>query len=246
MKVVLLTTRPSPRPAWIVEITQQLGVAGVSDVEVTVVSAHRPRRPLPVTSHWLAAPAYSLSGRATEVPVASTGPVATDGPVADPDLLPWETAEVSLGDDPVADTAGGISSLPALGDPTESASTVSLLDLPVYHPRRAAKAVSWRANKVRLTVKRHPGLARVRNSTKLRKVKTNIVPSSLPTSFALACIRSREIGDLVDVADLVVALDANTHRAAWLLARRHPRPAVMVGATAGKQVVESIRAPSPL
>lgn len=245
MKVVLLTTRPSPRPAWLLEVRELLGVADRPDVEVSMVSAHRPRRPLPVTRHMLAAPARSVSGRATAVPVASAEPEVVASPAADPELLPWETAEATLGDDPGTDTVGGIASVPALGEPTEPVPTASLLDLPVYHPRRAAKAVSWRANKVRLMVKRHPGLGRVRNSTKLRKAQANLAPSSLPTSFALACLRAREIGALVDVADLVVALDANTHRAAWLLARRHPRPMVMVGTAAGKQAIESITASSP-
>ena len=39
-------------------------------------------------------------------------------------------------------------------------------------------------------------------------------------------------------ADVVVALDADTYRAAWLLARRYPAPDVVVGAAAGKQAVD--------
>lgn len=251
MKVVLLTTRPSLRPAWLLEVTELLGIADRPDVEVSIVSARRPQRPLPVTKHVLAGPALSFAGRATSVPVsapvyaplevlvANTQPEVIDGPPVHAALSPLEAVEVALGDNPGTDTVGGRTTFPALGDPTQPAPTASLLHLPVYHPRRAVKAVRWRVNKVRITVKRHPRIARLRSSATLRAVRTNLAPSSLPTSFATSCLRAQKIGALVDGADLVVALDVNTHRAAWLLARRHHRPAVVVGAAAGRQVIAS-------
>jgi hypothetical protein len=40
-------------------------------------------------------------------------------------------------------------------------------------------------------------------------------------------------------ATLVVALDAGTHQAAWLLARRYRRPAVVAGPTAGRRFIDA-------
>jgi hypothetical protein len=53
----------------------------------------------------------------------------------------------------------------------------------------------------------------------------------------MSALTSPAVQVLVAGADVVVALDATTHRAAWLLARRHLGPDVVVGTSAGKQAV---------
>lgn len=44
-------------------------------------------------------------------------------------------------------------------------------------------------------------------------------------------------------SDVVVALDSGTHQAAWLLAQRYRRPAVLAGAAAGRRVIAERSAP---
>ncbi|MDN5791141.1 MAG: hypothetical protein L0H25_09780 [Micrococcales bacterium] len=274
MKVVLLTTLRAQRPSWFLQITEQLALADRPDAEVSVVSAHRPNWPLPASRHVLAGSRVSLRDTATSLRVAA--PANTADLAAPTDAGPGDPTESSgepLADvlsDPVGESlteamTGSLTEDPSVpledaADPADEQvedddlapvrpQAGSVLHLPVYHPRRMVKAASWRANKVRLTMKKHPGLARVRASTRLRKVRTavgsTILPGGISDAFALSCVRCDLVGELVGSADVVVALDASTHRAAWLLARRHPRPAVIAGTAAAKRVIEELDPGSP-
>lgn len=214
MKVVLLTTARGQRPATIATLKEQLGLVPEDGTEVSVVSWYYPKRPLPVRSHLLVGPDFTVSRHARILPVSDVS----------------EDAEDAEDESTGADT--GVPS----AEPASTNETAAALG-PVYHPKRVAKAVTWRANKARLAVRRNPTVARVRNSTKLRKLRNKLAPGSLGSRYALACLRARNVRAEVDAADVVVALDANTHRAAWLLSRRHPDPAFVVGTAAGKRVL---------
>ncbi len=212
MKVVLLTTARSQRPATLVTLKEQLGIAPGDDTEVTVVSWYRPKRPLPVQTNLLVGPDFTVSRHARILAVAD--PAQAEGGLDD------DGHETESATDPV---------LAAAPPPAPLG--------PVYDPRRIAKAVTWRANKVRLAVKANPAVSRVRNSTKVRKVRNKVMPGSLGSRYAVACLRARNVREEIAGADVVVALDANTHRAAWLLARQHEGPAFVVGTAAGKRVL---------
>ncbi|HEU5143726.1 MAG TPA: hypothetical protein VFT81_01010 [Dermatophilaceae bacterium] len=73
---------------------------------------------------------------------------------------------------------------------------------------------------------------------RLRRVATRIAPDVLGSRFALSCLRKPDVRREVADADVVVALDAHTYRAAWLLARLHPAPAFVAGTGAGRRVIE--------
>lgn len=212
MKVVLLTTARSQRPATLVTLKEQLGIVPEDGTDVTVVSWYRPKRPLPVGTNLLVGPDFTLSRHARILAVA-------DPSQPDDDL-----------DDGVADVE---TSSDSSGEDSSAAAPLG----PVYDPRRVAKAVTWRANKVRLAVRANPTVSRVRGSTKLRKLRNKVAPGSLGSRYALACLTARNVREEIDGADVVVALDANTHRAAWLLARQHAGPAFVVGTAAGKRVL---------
>jgi hypothetical protein len=53
----------------------------------------------------------------------------------------------------------------------------------------------------------------------------------------LAWSTSRVVREAFRGATVVVALDSGTHQAAWLLAQRYRRPAVVAGAAAGRRVI---------
>lgn len=218
MNIVLLTTARGQRPEALESAREQLGLTAADHPDIRVVGWHPPRRGLPVTQHVVLGPDLSLTGRARYVRVAPSAPPGS------PDLaagageaaFPSPAAEASPADLP--------RSLP-----------------PVYHPRRVAKAVAWRARRIRKALRKPALVTRVRQSTKVRKVKNKLAPGGLATQYAIGCLRAAVVHDLVERADVVVAMDANTHRAAWLLARRHPGPAVVVGLTAGRRVLDELR-----
>jgi hypothetical protein len=149
--------------------------------------------------------------------------------VVGPDLSVRRQAKsVPTRDDVAAAEAAGATAAPAApATPTA----------PIYHPARVGKAVAWRARRARHTVRTNPAVVRVRNSTKVRRVKNKVLPGGLATRYAVACLSATNVGAAIEGADVVVALDSNTYRAAWLLARRHPRPAVVVGVAAGRRAV---------
>lgn len=237
MRVVLLSTARRPHPAWLLELMEQLGVRDRSDVALAVVTAHGSSSALPATMHLRAGLAtVAIGARTQRVALAPTGSTSdpTDAGLTeslaeamtgaltdDPDVPLDEPADDEVPDDVV-------------GTSTTDAPLPSLL-----HPARVRKAVQWRANKVRLTIKRHPTIRRVSGSTKVRKA-TTLLTGGVSTTFALACLRSPKVGRLVAGADVVVALDAGSHRAAWLLARRHSGPHVIAGTAAAKRVIADL------
>ena len=100
---------------------------------------------------------------------------------------------------------------------------------------RVAHGLRWRARRAKQSVGAHPAVRRVSSSTKVRRVRSALAPLGPSSGYAVAAMASREVQALVADADVVVALDAHTYRAAWLLARRHPGPDVVVGAAAARQ-----------
>ena len=56
--------------------------------------------------------------------------------------------------------------------------------------------------------------------------------------FATSCLRAHMVHDMTRDADIVIALDAASHRGAWTLARRVPGPDVVVGIPAAQRVLE--------
>lgn len=227
MKVVLLTTARSQRPATLATLKAQLGLLPNDGTEVSVVSWYRPKRPLPVQTNLLVGPDLSFGRRARVLDVAD--PAAPDEDLDDAlgvDLD--DDLGDDLGDDIGDDAAHSPDSRAIDPDPRAQLG-------PIYDPRRVVKALTWRANKVRLAVRANPTVSRVRNSTKLRKARNKVAPGLLGSQYAVACLSARNVREEIDGADVVVALDANTHRAAWLLARQHAGPAFVVGTAAGKR-----------
>ena len=87
----------------------------------------------------------------------------------------------------------------------------------------------------------HPRLDRLRRSTKVRKVLKAGRSGGASLRFALTTSSASAVQQVVARADVVVALDAESHRAGWLLARRHPGPDVVVGTAAGKRMLDGRR-----
>lgn len=233
MKVVLLTTARGQRPATLATLRSQLGLLPDDGSELVVVSWHAPKRPLPVRSNLLVGPHLRISGAARVLPVGDPFAGIDDDDLDAPAEVPSEITDSDTGLDDLPDDLP--EDVPDI-EPEPAPARPAPLD-PIYHPQRITKAVSWRVNRTRLAIRRNPTVNRVRNSTKLRKLRNKLAPGSLGSRYAVACLRAPNVHDEVATADVVVALDANTHRAAWLLARRHPAPAVVVGTAAGKRVL---------
>ena len=66
--------------------------------------------------------------------------------------------------------------------------------------------------------------------------------SGIPNEFAMSVLTSRRAARLFGGADVVVPVDALSTRAAWLLARREPRPDVIVTFQAAERVIAQRRA----
>ena len=218
MNVVLLHTGRPMRVDQIAEARHQLRTDATD--RLAVVSWHRPAAVLPIDHHVL----VRMVGASRSLPVLD----------AEPDVEPAELDD---------DASTGLALGP--GGPEEEAATTFENDAPPQTARRSraaklrpasvAHALSWRAHRARLAVRRHPTIARVIGSTKLRRARKAVVPDTLSSRYAAACLASREVNELVAQADVVVAMDAHTHRAAWLLARRHPAPDVVVGLAAAQR-----------
>lgn len=202
MNIVILATARNLRPASFRTIREELGVVDGQDT-VTVVTAHRPYRPLPVEATLRTGADLSLRRHAIVLPVAAL-----------------DTSE----------------------EPDDEAPGDASPEAPTPLPRRLAHGVAWRVRRVRFAVRDNPKVSRVRNSTKVRKVTNAFLPGGVSARFAINTVRAREVKDVLGAADVVVALDSHTHRAAWLLARRHPDPDVVVGTAAGRRVIAARRA----
>lgn len=223
MNIVLLHTGRPMRVDQVAEARHQL--AAGSDAHLSVVSWKRPAQVLPVEQHLQV---RTLGG--------SRSLAVLD---AEPDVEPAELED---------DGSSGLALGPG-GPEEESADTFEDGDAAddsgprftsaTFTPAGVAHALRWRANRARLAVRNQPLVSRVIGSTKLRRARKAIVPDSLASRYAAACLVSREVNDLVERADVVVAMDAHTHRAAWLLARRHPGPDVVVGLAAAQRTLKA-------
>ena len=236
MKVVLLSARRL-RPHMVDTARAELGLDPADATHLTVVSWNTPIGRLRVAQHLVVGPVLSPTGRVRYARVDPTPPQSPGG--ADP--ADTDTTEP---------TDGLPAGLPETGEPIEPIEPIKpdVIEGPVgadiaqHVPARsgaarAAHALRWRANRARLTVVRHPVAQRVSGSTKVRKVRHALTPGGLATHFALGCAQSDAVRRAVAGADLVVALDQNSHRAAWMLARRVAGPEVVVGVPAGARLV---------
>jgi len=245
MKVVLLSTRRL-RPHMIDTAREELGLEPQDAEHMTVVSWNPPIGRLRVAAHLVVGPMLSPSGR---VRYARVDPVVLDETdagephdlgdladlVADADAEPLEDVTpldvVDDIDDAETDAADDIDHTDdALRDPGDGATRRT-------GARRVGHALKWRANRLRLTLQRHPVAQRIGGSTKVRRLRGAVTPGGLATHFALGCAQSPAVRRAVAGADLVVALDQNSHRAAWLLARRIAGPEVVVGIPAAARIV---------
>lgn len=222
MNVVLLTTGRPMRADQIAEARHQLRADPAA--HLAVVSWNLPAELLPVDQHVR----VRTVGGSHSLPVRDADPKVETAELEDDGSTglalgpggPEEEAATEFDDD--------------RPEPVASATTLSKLT-----PSGVAAAVRWRANRARLAVRRHPTVSRVAGSTKLRRLRKALAPDSLGSRYAAACLVSREVSDLFDSADVVVAMDAHTHRAAWLLARRHPGPDVVVGLAAAQRCLQA-------
>ncbi|PKW27227.1 hypothetical protein [Phycicoccus duodecadis] len=213
MKVVVLSSARRTTPAYVASIRDQLGLDDVPDARMTWVALHHPRRPLPGLDTHVTGPAAVVRGRARLVPAGPAPLPGDDEP----------TAEDARTDDERDADASSTGPRPA-GPPQPFV-------------RRALHGVRWRARRAQRAAVQHPVAQRVAGSTKVRRVRSALTPGGAATVFAAGTLRSPAVNSLVRRADVVVALDARTYRAAWLLARRHRGPDVVVGTAAGKAAV---------
>jgi hypothetical protein len=238
VNIVLLSTGRPMRVNQVAEARHQLRID--SSAHLALVSWNRPAQVLPVDQHVL----VRTVGGSHSLPVHDVEPAVEPAELED-------------------DGSSGLA-LGAGGPEEESADTFAQEASDVQVPSRStaakftpssvAHALRWRTNRARLAMRRHPALsrvvgpgglrrhptvARVLGSTKLRRAGKAVVPDSLASRYAAACLVSRDVNELFAQADVVVAMDAHTHRAAWLLARRHPGPDVVVGLAAAQRSLQA-------
>ena len=244
MNIVLLHTGRPMRVDQVVEARRQLRVD--QSAHLSVISWNPPAGALPVDQHIL----VRTVGGSRSLPVLAVEPEVAPAALEDdgstglalgpggPEEESADTVDKAAGVDEAAD-------VPVKPGPASARLT----------PAGVAHALRWRTNRARLAVRRraavarrglgsspvrnHPTVARVLGSTKLRRARKAVVPDTHVSRYAAACLASREVHQLVDRADMVVAMDARTHRAAWLLARRHPRPDVVVGLAAAQRTLQA-------
>jgi hypothetical protein len=135
--------------------------------------------------------------------------------------------------------------------PAAKGSATNLSHLPVHHPRRVRQALRWRRKwaqrRARRLVSRQ--VRRVRSLTDgTRHLPSTVVSSSLRPrkdaiswEFTLAATSSRTVNAVFATADVVVPVDQRSQKAAWILARRHAAPEVIVTLPAAARAVASRR-----
>jgi hypothetical protein len=234
VKIVFLSTGRGLRPETIDDLRTKLAVHD-SDV-VAVVSWHPPRVPLPVDRHLVLGPHIRLAGT-----------LATDHRVE----LPGDRT-------PAVDTAAGAEPGRPGGTPVESdaeggdagaaipaaGAANRALELSMLHPRRLKQAAAWRVRRLNRAVRTSSKLTGIRTHPTYRKVRGRLSPR-ISVGFALGCLRAGNVHAMARDADIVVALDAASHRGAWTLAQRVAGPDVVIGLPAAKRLLEQREASAP-
>lgn len=234
MRILLLSTQRGQSPERLADWTSQLPL-GDGDA-VSVISAHYPRGPLPIAHHIVLGAGALAHGR--HAPVAPGSVTWREGALSEAARINARDSDPGVAADRDADPMDA----DPMADGAESGPK----------PRSITHALRWRTRRVQLAVRRarqeQPALrtvdaqlSRLGSSTKVNRVVNKLTPGGLGKEFALKARRSPLTNKLFAQADLVVALDTNTHLAAWLLARKHPRPKVVSTLAAGKQFIDSSR-----
>lgn len=220
MKILALTSLRGLRPATIQDFVEDLGLD--DDDELALVSWHTASEPLPLLTHVAIGPR----------PLISMSRLVPGDPATVPPHWTWggtlgATPAGSVGDEEATTTGdAGLDSGPTASEPVPAA-PASGLRAALTDPAALKRALLWRVRKL----KRGPG----------RKIIAAL-PGRLQDTFALAALRSPHVRTLFADADVVVSMDVHTHRAAWLLARRHSGPAVQAGAPGGRVAIAERRA----
>lgn len=269
MRVLILDCGRGINPAKVATWHDKLGLR--PDDDVALLSWHKPAERLPLVAHLVAGPSLTLGREPVPHPTAPSASAAPAGPsagslggvpraeteamAAEPDLGGEEMSE-QLTDparlaptDAAAPDSGGTGGIGGSGG-TDSASEApadrrgsDLSGLPRTHPRRLAHGLGWRLRRGRLLARRVS-----RSSAGLAELPSHVVRtafrrrgSGIPNEFAVAVLTSRRAARLFGGADVVVPVDALSTRAAWLLARREPRPDVVVTFQAAERVIAQRR-----
>jgi len=257
VKVIFLSTGRGLSPAFIHELRAKLGMHD-SDV-ACLISWHPARKPLPVSRHLVLGPNIRVAGALATVQRVQRQPypitadvtavdVTAEDVSADAEDLAPEIAtpppDLTNPADPDASEPTEPAAAPAVAEPTDPAAAYvpaheAATMLPVYDPRRMRKAVAWRIRRAKKAAATHasPRLTGIRTHPLFRKVRNRLSPG-VSLSFAASCLRSGQVHDMARDADLVVALDAASHRGAWTLAQKVAGPDVVIGIPAAKRILE--------
>jgi hypothetical protein len=220
VKIVFLSTGRGLRPAFVNELRANLNLQE-SD-EMCVVSWQRPRAPLPVRRHLVVGPHLRIAGSLATVQRVQRRPE----PGTNPDSQSADRVDPAVDGTPEADP------------------TTHLTHLPVYHPRRVRQALVWRTRLLREKVEASDKLSGLRTHPRYRKARNAMTPG-VSLAFASSCLRSRKVHDLIRDADIVIALDAASHRGAWTLSQRVSGPDIVIGIPAGKRILAERESSTP-
>lgn len=268
MKVVLILGGRGLRPGWITQAFDELGVSE-GDVELTLVTWHPPAHPLPVAEHWVVGPStrgpvrrhevsapvpHLALGPVNEAPAAETATPATDEQGSAPVPAVDDGPDASLVSADEAPSPSAVESPDGTDDaeqdapgPPTLATPASRPLAPIYTPARIRAAAGWRLRRIRRKVRMFyrgargrgtlPGrlLYRLRHLPRVQRLRADRVA----TEFAVVLTRDARIREAARDAVVVVGVDGNSHRAAWLLARRVPGPEVVIGLPSARRVVQS-------
>jgi len=215
VKVVFLSTGRGLRPPFISELRANLDLQDCDTV--CLVSWQRPRAPLPVNRHLVVGPHLRIAGTLATVQRVQRRP----------DLLALNAQKARSRNQSDSGPA------PAGNHPTHP---THLTHLPVYHPRRIRQAIAWRLRRLRRSALASGRLVEIRAHPRFRRAR-NQTTSVVSLGFATSCLRARKVHEMTRDADLVIALDAASHRGAWTLARKVPGPDVVIGIPAAQRVL---------
>lgn len=226
MKIVFLSTGRGLRAEFIHDLRTKLGLDD-SDV-VCLVSWHPARAPLPVNRHLVLGPHLRLAGDLATVQRVQRPPERIGAEADKPSVT---SPAVAAGATMATGTGAGTGTVNATAH------------LPVLHPRRIRQAVAWRVRRLKKATRTRTSarLAGVQTHPQFRRVRNRLTPG-VSLSFAASCLRAGKVHDMARDADLVVALDAASHRGAWTLAQKVAGPDVVIGVPAAKRLVEQRQA----